>query len=105
VINLIIGDRFVTFAPQIITFSLNVDRVADLNLDLVPVPRNELVEAAMSSNQASHVSVLGSANNWKQPKTCVENTRSAGVECNLIPSLLAAQKEVWNRSQVKCTKS
>jgi hypothetical protein len=80
----------ITFAPKIITFSLNVHRVADLNFDLVPVPGNELVEASMSGHQSSHVSVLGSANNWKQPKYCVEITRSVwgvGVKCNLIPLL------------------
>lgn len=69
----------ITFTPKIVTFSLNVHRVADLNFNLVPVPGNEFVEAPMSGHQACHVSVLSSANYYEQPKHCVENTRSAGV--------------------------
>lgn len=64
----IVGTFVITFAPKIITFSLNVQGVADLDFDLVPVSGDEFVEATMSCHQASHVSVLGSANDCKQPK-------------------------------------
>ncbi len=51
VFSLCLRKSLLTFAPEILCLPLDVDRVSDVNLELVPVSGNEPVEAPVGGVQ------------------------------------------------------